>query len=89
MAVCVAAAWRGKHVIQIICVKDDAAGNLFQLGHGEALVGPRGDVDMAPTFGRATGQFENPAPGSPKGVNFGFPVISGAEDWRDGFYGNF
>lgn len=44
---------------------------------------------MAPAFGRATGQFEDPAPGGPKRVDFGFPVFAGAEDWRNSFYGNF
>lgn len=44
---------------------------------------------MASAFGRAPGQFKNPAPGSPEGVDFGFPVISGIENRGDRFYGNF
>lgn len=44
---------------------------------------------MAAAFGRAAGKFEDPAPGGPEEVDFGFPVLTGAEDWGDGFYGNF
>jgi hypothetical protein len=38
-------------------------------------------VDVAAAFGGAAGQFEDPAPRSPKEVNFVFPVLAGVEDW--------
>lgn len=85
LAVRVVAAGLGEHVVQVVRVKDDAAGDLLQLGHGEALVGAGGDVDVAAAFGGAAGQFEDPAPGGPEEVDFFFPVLAGAEDWGDGF----
>lgn len=85
LAVCVVAAGLGEHVGQVVRVKDDAAGDLLQLRHGEALAGARGDVDVATAFGGAAGQFEDPVPGGPEVVDFLFPVSLGAEDWGDGF----
>jgi len=32
---------------------------------------------------------EDPAPGRPEKVDFGFPMLGGAEDWGDSFQRNF